>query len=89
MIGQDVTDSEDGGRKSPFSSKTIHFNWISAVLVPAIWPFLPKKFTANPYAIHSVTAWFAIGNVALRFLTTTAVTIFKPKEKPSEQTSKK
>jgi hypothetical protein len=87
VVGQDETEIE-GGRKSPFSSKTIHFNWISAVMVPAIWPFLPVAFRSKDYAVHAVTAWFAIGNVILRFVSSTAVTLFKPKEKPSEAPKK-
>lgn len=63
--------AEEG--KSPLLSKTIHFNWMSGVAIPAIWPFLPEKFRMHDYAIAAVTAWFTIGNVVLRFLTSEAL----------------
>lgn len=80
------TDSQDpGGRKTPFTSKTIHFNWISSVMVPAIWPFLPANFRHQDYAINAVSAWFAIGNVVLRFFTSQALRLAKPKGNPDEK----
>lgn len=67
---------EDGEAKSPLLSKTVHFNWSSAVLVHAIWPFLPHHFTAQSYALSAVTAWFTVGNVIIRFFTREAISIF-------------
>jgi hypothetical protein len=64
---------EQEGIKSPLYSKTVHFNTVSSVLIPAIWPFLPEHFRNQEYSIAAVTAWFAIGNIILRFLTKRAV----------------
>lgn len=68
-----------GGRKSPLQSKTVHFNMISAVFVPAIWPFLPSDFRNHDYAISAVTAWFALINILLRSLTKEALSWRKNK----------
>lgn len=66
-----------GGSKSPLSSKTINFNIVSGILIPAIWPFLPKSFRDQDYAIAAVTAWFSILNVVARLFTYEAVSFFK------------
>lgn len=78
---------DEQGGKSALSSKTIHFNWISGVLVPAIWPFLPKDFRNNDYAIHAVTAWFTIGNIILRILTKNAIHFLTRRSKDGQTTS--
>jgi hypothetical protein len=62
-------ESKDEGAKSPFSSKTLHFNWWTWV----VWPFLPHKIKSNPNAILALSAWLTIGNVVLRFITTEAL----------------
>lgn len=70
--------------KSPWKSKTLHFNWSSAVLVHAVWPLLPKSFRDQPYAMSAVVSWFTIGNMVLRFLTTGAVSLWGKNEKEEE-----
>lgn len=59
--------------KSALSSKTVHFNLASGIIIPAIWPLLPKSFTQNEYALPAVTAWLTIGNIVLRRLTNEAI----------------
>lgn len=65
------------GSKSPLSSKTIHFNIASGIIIPAIWPFLPKSFRDHDYSIAAVTAWFSILNVVIRLFTKEALSFFK------------
>lgn len=67
-------ENETGDAKSPFLSKTLHFNSWSAVLAYAIWPFVPGRFRQHEYALPAVIAWFTIGNFALRFITKQAIT---------------
>lgn len=70
---------DDGGVKSPLQSKTINFNLISGICVPAVWPFLPITFRQHDYAAPAVAAWFSICNIGLRFATSETVKIFKPR----------
>lgn len=72
-------------QKSVFRSKTIHFNWLSGVIVHAVWPFLPKHFREQPYAMSAITSWFALGNIALRFVTTEAVSLFHRRDNGDKQ----
>jgi len=67
------------GGKSALFSKTVHFNWASGILIPAIWPFLPLDFRNQDYAIAAVTAWLTLGNIALRFLTKGAIHFYAKK----------
>ena len=60
------------GVKSALASRTLHFN----VWTWAIWPFLPQEFRHQPYAPMVVGAWFSIGNIALRFLTSEAISFW-------------
>lgn len=69
------------GSKSPLESKTVHFNAVSAILVPAVWPFLPHSFRDQDWAIGAVTAWLGIGNIVLRFITKGAISWTKEKSK--------
>jgi len=62
-------DQNQGEAKSPLTSKTVHFNLISGILVPAVWPFLPEHFRNSQYAMAAVTSWLTIGNIILRFVT--------------------
>lgn len=64
---------EEQGSKSPLESKTVHFNTMSAAIIPALWPFLPESFRHQDYAIAAVSAWYTIGNIVLRFLTSEAL----------------
>jgi hypothetical protein len=66
---------QDGGGKAALSSKTIQFN----VWTWALWPLLPKHFREDPNAPLVVGAWFTIGNVALRFVTSEAITLWRKK----------
>jgi hypothetical protein len=54
--------------KTIIQSKTIHFNWISAIAIPAVWPWIPASFRNQDYAIPALTAYFTIGNIVLRLL---------------------
>lgn len=73
-----MIEDQDAGAdtKSALASKTIHFNWISGLAIPAVWPFLPESFRHQDYATAAITAWFAIGNIVLRFLTSEAIGLF-------------
>lgn len=71
---------DDGGVKSPLQSKTINFNLVSGVLVPAVWPFLPAQFRQHDYAAPAVAAWFSLGNIVLRFFSSSAVKLSANKE---------
>ena len=71
-----MSEGAEGGGKSALTSKTVHFNWISAIAVPAVWPLLPESFRQKDYAISAVSAWFAIANIGLRFVSTEALTIW-------------
>jgi hypothetical protein len=70
---------EVAGEKPLYASRTFHFNWLSGVVIHAAWPFLPKHFREQPYAMPAVSAWFALGNIALRFATDTAVYLYRRK----------
>lgn len=70
--------------KSFFESKTAHFNSWSALLVYAIWPFVPEAFRKNDWAIHTLTAWFTIGNLLLRVVTSEAVYLWKKKNQKAD-----
>lgn len=61
--------------KPAYKSRTIHFNWLSGVLVHAVWPFLPEHFRHQPYAMSALAAWFTIGNIILRWLTTQPIRV--------------
>lgn len=69
-----MTDSE--GNKTLLSSKTVHFNTWSGLLVSAVWPFIPEHFRHQDYAMQAVTAWFSIGNILLRLVTKGAIILF-------------
>lgn len=60
--------------KTVLSSKTINFNWISGLAIPAIWPFLPEDFRNQSYAVPALTAYFTLGNIVLRFVTNKPIT---------------
>lgn len=67
----------DEGAKSPFSSKTIHFN----VWTFAAWTLLPKGFRDKPDSMMYVTAWLSIGNIVLRFVTREALQLWSLRAK--------
>lgn len=71
--------------KSVLKSKTVHFNWISGVLVHAVWPFLPEHFRSQPYAMSALTAWFTVGNIVLRLLTTEGLTLMGRRDAPGDK----
>jgi hypothetical protein len=75
-----VEQSDEAG-KSPLLSKTIHFN----LLAWAVWPFLPAKFKQDPNAPLVVAAWFSIGNIVLRFVTSTAIVFWGKRAKEKNQ----
>ena len=56
-------------KKSALASKTIHFNWLNGLIIPAVWPLLPASFRNQDYAIAAITAWISIGNIVLRLIT--------------------
>jgi hypothetical protein len=64
---------EEAEGKSFLASKTLHFNTWSVVLIHAVWPMIPKHFRNEPYAMSALSAYFAIVNSALRFVTTEAI----------------
>lgn len=70
----------EGVGKPALFSKTMGFNLSSGILIPAVWPFLPKHFRDQDYAIAAVTAWFTILNMVLRWLTKEAITSFVRKK---------
>ena len=73
--------------KTALRSKTVNFNWISGLAIPAVWPFLPKDFREQDFAIAAVTAWFTIGNILLRRITSGAITFMAKKDVSNEDTS--
>jgi hypothetical protein len=77
-----MSDLERDSSKSPLSSRTIGFNSVSGLLVSAVWPLLPDSFRSHDWAVPALTAWFTIGNIILRFLTTEAVAWRSSHEKP-------
>lgn len=60
-------------KKAPMQSRTIRFNAASGLLAVGVLPFLPEGFAHRPGAVEAVAAWFSLGNIALRFITATAL----------------
>lgn len=54
-------------RRKVLASKETSFNVTSALLVNAVIVFLPERLQESPYIINAITAWFALGNIALRY----------------------
>lgn len=75
---------EEKGGKSPFTSKTLHFNVWSGILAQAVWPFLPQSFRDHDYAHQALIAWLTVGNIILRFATTEALSLYRGKNEVSE-----
>ncbi len=74
--------TEDCGEsKTPLSSKTLHFNWISSASLGTMWGFLPESVRQKPIAIASVILWLSVGNIILRCVTNSALK-WRKDEKP-------